>query len=360
MSPSIRRAASPRHWRENLQDRFVKRTRDFHEAFGCEHQHVSESERSDDVHRDSSRRVQTDASSRSLPLRTSESEEDVNDEESDDSEQGDEFETDAHSEACPRSPRSAATHGHIYKWTSPSGKGYVGQSRRAQRHRKNEHNSGGSSCHALKHAFKKYGKDNMRYEVLADNVPIEELDQREQEMVDLHQTLKPNGYNQIKVAQFKDKCGAIRNHQARCKEVMGSERMRNRKSEMWHDDAEWRAQQIATRKRAQGNIEHVEGRRSVFEAKRKALEATMSEPDRMLHAELARRDAVQGARRTIRNGVGKDRDPMAEVIAVYGDGSAWKAWKAVHPAEAKAAAAKHYAAMGRTPGNRKLTADTIG
>ena len=238
--------------------------------------------------------------------------------------------------------------GYVYKWTSPSGKGYVGGSKRDKRHRKNEHKSNASGCFALKHAIQKYGINNMKYEILVDDIPLEDLDRVEQEMQDLHRTLKPNGYNMMKVGQFKDKYASSRKHQARCAEVMGSERMLKRKRELWQED-EFRGKQLVSRREAQGGAEHVAGRRAVFEAKRNERFAGMAEPDRMVHAEFARRDAVQGARKTIRKGsMAANRDPMAEVVAVYGDGSEWQQWKAQYPGEAKEA-------MARNPASRSPT-----
>lgn len=265
------------------------------------------------------------------------------------------------SAACPRSQRSAyEVRGHIYKWTSPSGKGYVGQSKRAPRVRINEHSCDADNCYGIRHAIKKYGKDRMKYEILIDDVELEDLDRLEQEMQDLHRTLKPHGYNQCRVGQMKDKRGSARNHLEKCKEAMETEENRERVREQWRDP-KFRAKQDASRRRVHGGVDHVAQRRAVFEAKRKAKEATMTEPERMVHAEFARRDAVQSARKTIRKGSHTpDREPMAEVIATYGDGSAWKEWKAKHPDKAREAIQARHEQAGRTAGGRKRTADTMG
>lgn len=259
-----------------------------------------------------------------------------------------------------RSLGSVPTKGFIYKYTSPSGKGYVGQSYREGRHRKNEHNSKASGCFAFKHAVSKYGMERMKYEVLLENVPIEDLDRLEDEMMIKHKTLVPHGYNMCRAAQIADKVGKIKNHRLRCAEVMGSERMRQAKSDIWKNE-EWKAAALERRREIHGGSEHVNKRRAVFQAKRKTFQATLSEPDRILHAEMARRDAVQGARKTIRKGTyTPDRDPMAEVIEVYGDGSEWKSYKVSHPNEAKAAHRRWQDNRDRVAAEnkRKRTAET--
>ena len=98
---------------------------------------------------------------------------------------------------------SLPTHGLVYKISSPSGKAYIGQSYRARRHRKNEHKCAASGCYGIKHAIAKYGWEAMHWEVLVDNVPIQDLDAVEDAMVDQHQTRKPKGYNIIRPARPK-------------------------------------------------------------------------------------------------------------------------------------------------------------
>jgi len=142
---------------------------------------------------------------------------------------------------------------------------------------------------------------------------------------------------------------------------MGDEDHCKRKRELWQDE-EYRAGQLATRREVHGGAEHVAGRRAVFQAKRlKAMEG-MEEPDRVVHAEYARRDAVQGARKTIKKGtMTSDRDPMKEVVEVYGDGSEYKTYKALFPEETRGAMEKFWRARGYSyPAMKKLTAETIG
>lgn len=51
-------------------------------------------------------------------------------------------------------------------------------------------------------AIKKYGKENFTFEVLFDNVPIEQIDKLEIEQIKLHNSLVPNGYNVSKGGQY--------------------------------------------------------------------------------------------------------------------------------------------------------------
>ena len=84
--------------------------------------------------------------------------------------------------------------GLIYKITSPSGKMYIGQTigklnRRISRHATE------SGCVAMKHAMDKYGRENMKYDVIEENIPLEHLDDREMYWINELNTLSPNGYN---------------------------------------------------------------------------------------------------------------------------------------------------------------------
>lgn len=68
----------------------------------------------------------------------------------------------------------------IYKWTSPSGRVYVGQSKQLTQ-RKEWYNSNGinyASMPKLKRSFKKYGVENHIYEII-EYCPLDKLDERE-------------------------------------------------------------------------------------------------------------------------------------------------------------------------------------
>ena len=84
--------------------------------------------------------------------------------------------------------------GIIYKITSPSGKVYVGQTVRSFEKRMREHKQTYSSCTALKSAIDKY-KDQMKYEIIEEDVSQEQLDEREIYWIKELNSLAPNGYN---------------------------------------------------------------------------------------------------------------------------------------------------------------------
>jgi len=84
--------------------------------------------------------------------------------------------------------------GIIYKITSPSGKVYVGQTMRSFEKRMREHRDMKSKCSAIRNAIDKYG-DEMKYEIVEENVPQEQLDEREIHWINHFNSLRPNGYN---------------------------------------------------------------------------------------------------------------------------------------------------------------------
>ena len=84
--------------------------------------------------------------------------------------------------------------GIIYKISSPSGKVYVGQTLRSFKIRIYEHKSKFSGCTYLKNAIQKHG-DEMKYEIIEENVPQEYLDEREIHWINHFNSLVPHGYN---------------------------------------------------------------------------------------------------------------------------------------------------------------------
>jgi group I intron endonuclease len=91
--------------------------------------------------------------------------------------------------------------GIIYKITSPSGKVYVGQTVRSFEKRVAEHKRESSCCTLIKRAIDKYG-DEMNYELIEDNVPQEQLDEREIYWINHFNSLAPDGYNCTTGGQF--------------------------------------------------------------------------------------------------------------------------------------------------------------
>ena len=110
--------------------------------------------------------------------------------------------------------------GIIYKITSPSGKVYVGQTIRSFEKRMQEHKQESSSCTTVSRAIQKY-KEQMKCEIIEDNVPHEQLDEREIFWIKKLNSLAPNGYNCTTGGQFtkeytqevKDRIRDIKNDQ---------------------------------------------------------------------------------------------------------------------------------------------------
>jgi hypothetical protein len=91
--------------------------------------------------------------------------------------------------------------GIIYKITSPSGKVYVGQTIHSFEKRMRQHKRDSSRCTLIKRAIQKY-KEQMKYEIIEDNVPQEQLDEREIYWIKELNSLAPNGYNCTTGGQF--------------------------------------------------------------------------------------------------------------------------------------------------------------
>ena len=95
--------------------------------------------------------------------------------------------------------------GIIYKITSPSGKIYVGQTIQDFNHRIRNHKCNSSGCTALKSAIDKY-KDQMKYEIIEEDVSQEQLDEREIYWIKELNSLTPNGYNLTSGGNLKKEC----------------------------------------------------------------------------------------------------------------------------------------------------------
>lgn len=117
-----------------------------------------------------------------------------------------------------------------YKITSPSTKAYIGQTswftQRMSRHR-NDHVSG---CCALSNAIKKYGWQQMKVEVLWKGNKGE-LNAMEKQLVELHGTRAPNGYNLIPGGGYNPAHDA--SVQVKLKEMRDSGEMRRRMQAGW-------------------------------------------------------------------------------------------------------------------------------
>lgn len=84
--------------------------------------------------------------------------------------------------------------GIIYCLTSPSGKKYIGQTKRSFNKRLKEHTKCLGNCIILENAIKKYGIDSFVCEVLLE-INDELLDENEAKFINLLNTIEPNGYN---------------------------------------------------------------------------------------------------------------------------------------------------------------------
>jgi group I intron endonuclease len=84
--------------------------------------------------------------------------------------------------------------GIIYKITSPSGKVYIGQTMRSFEERIRQHKRRSSNCTLLKNAIQKYG-DQMKYEIIEEDILREQLDKREVHWISHFNSLAPDGYN---------------------------------------------------------------------------------------------------------------------------------------------------------------------
>lgn len=85
--------------------------------------------------------------------------------------------------------------GLIYKITSPDGKIYVGQTNRTFHKRVLEHKNPNSRCTVVSRAICKYGPDKMSFEIVEDDIPMEQLNEKEMFYIKMFNSLTPNGYN---------------------------------------------------------------------------------------------------------------------------------------------------------------------
>jgi group I intron endonuclease len=84
----------------------------------------------------------------------------------------------------------------IYKYTSPSGKYYIGQTCKTQAGRAGCDGYGYQNCPLFWRAIQKYGWKNFEYEVLEDGLTAEEANEKEQYYISYYQSNNPEyGYN---------------------------------------------------------------------------------------------------------------------------------------------------------------------
>ena len=85
--------------------------------------------------------------------------------------------------------------GLIYKFTSPSNKSYVGKTVQSFSKRMYGHRKKSSTCTALKNAINKYGWNQMKREIVEENIPEDQLNDREKYWIKTYDTMAPHGYN---------------------------------------------------------------------------------------------------------------------------------------------------------------------
>ena len=95
----------------------------------------------------------------------------------------------------------------IYKITNLiNNKSYIGQSinieKRWYEHRYKSQCEDDRSFNSILHiAFRKYGIDNFKFEILEELKTVEQLDKKEQYYIKLYNTITPNGYNILEGGQ---------------------------------------------------------------------------------------------------------------------------------------------------------------
>lgn len=82
----------------------------------------------------------------------------------------------------------------IYKYTSPSGKSYIGQTCDLKQRIKC-HKSPNSKCRAFVSAIEKYGYESFTLEILEENLTLEEANILEELYIEQYITTSPHGYN---------------------------------------------------------------------------------------------------------------------------------------------------------------------
>ena len=85
-------------------------------------------------------------------------------------------------------------YGFIYKYTSPSGKSYIGQTVQSLTDRAGHNGKNYIGCKYFWSAIQKYGWENFIIEILGE-FPQEELNYQERKYIEIFNTLAPNGYN---------------------------------------------------------------------------------------------------------------------------------------------------------------------
>ena len=239
--------------------------------------------------------------------------------------------------------------GVIYKLTSPSGKGYIGQTQQDVSKRMWAHRQS-TRCHAISAAIAKYGWESMRLEILLSDVPAEELNAEEERCIRLHNTASPNGYNLNRPSKQQSRAG---NH-ANLKAAVQAYNAANPESQ-----------------RAKQNVAStVSKRRTGWRKKREQRYAGMMEKERWAEYVRCRASAKRTARKAAKRCAETGRDPMAEWEAEYGSDTeerrAHIAYQRKVRGRAKGDSSRHSsglpprASSAKNKGKRKQTSEVSG
>lgn len=84
----------------------------------------------------------------------------------------------------------------IYRHIAPNGKSYVGVTRQSNLNRRWMSGHGYASCPLFNNAIQKYGWDSFKHEILEDQVPIENINEKEKYWIHFYQSNNRDfGYN---------------------------------------------------------------------------------------------------------------------------------------------------------------------
>ena len=206
--------------------------------------------------------------------------------------------------------------GIIYKITSPSGKGYVGQTKRALNKRLERHRDlKWGNCRLLKRAIAKYGWPNMQVQVLWTGRD-EELDAKEIALIRDHGTLAPHGYNALPGGDVNPM--SVQSGRDSVKDSWADpdvrERHRQGRVNAWQDPIK-RANQMKARERvreAKIATYPPEEQDAVRERLRRQRETQQryQERKRLTSSVSTQRKSVSSGGGTSRDMQGADRDPV--------------------------------------------------
>lgn len=220
--------------------------------------------------------------------------------------------------------------GAIYQLLFPSGKSYVGQTRRwDKRMREHKRCKGYADGHIVKRAIKKYGWSSVKV-IMLEQVPTDRLNEAERSWIAIKGTLCPGGYNLTEGgdAQPMDNPLVRKWQKKRIGDAMRSEKGRATKRRLWKDEAFRKIQRerrAASAKWAQArrdcqNSEGVnEKRRHTWAAKRAAKVVGMDTEEGRKFMERAMKHAVRLARKAAKR-IDPDygRDPVKETVEFWG------------------------------------------